>query len=213
MRRLLVLSAALAFAACASDPDASGEAEGGAVTPGAALSGEACLHGTWAADAEHTFRPETWERLMPQQEGAPQVRLHETAGRALVTFAPDGAMRQRFEDFRVTFDSEAGGQPMRLTLAMDGSNGARYTLDGDRLTFQPDAGANDIEATMSIEMDGRPVMEPQRMDGAMFEPQEGDAGGTAVTYTCRGDELLLDIAEAEEGGQVFFDDARYTRAD
>ncbi len=214
---LLALAAALTLTACGSDADAPADAAGAegaaAAAAPAAATGEACLHGTWAADAEHTFRPETFQRLMQGGEGGPDIRLVGTSGRALVTFATDGAMTQRFEDFALSLESAAQGMPLKMTMNMTGANAARYTTEGDRLTFQSDGGAggNTVRATTTVEVGGH-TLPPQEMDSGFFEAHEGDSGGTVVTYECHGDELLLDIASDEEAGQVFFNDARYTRA-
>ncbi|HLA64431.1 MAG TPA: hypothetical protein VK610_08370, partial [Rhodothermales bacterium] len=145
-----------------------------------------------------------------QQEGGPEMRLSETSGRALVTFAPGGEMTQRFEDFSVTIDSDIEGMTMRMTMNMTGANDARYTVTGNELAFQSDngAGENTMHVSTSIEMAGR-TMPAQEMDSSLFEAHEGDDGAT-VTYECSGDELLLDIA-ADAEGQIFFNDARYTR--
>src|SRR5690606_3416553 len=70
----LLLSLPL-LAACGDDPDPDFDAaapglpdveegampEAAAPAPGA--EGAACLVGTWAVDAEHSFRPEMWENL------------------------------------------------------------------------------------------------------------------------------------------------------
>ena len=216
---LLALAAVLTLSACGSDADAPGSAAGeaGGESGGAIASargGEACLVGTWAADPEHTFRPENFQRLMGGGgEGAPSIRLTGTSGRALITFEPGGGMNQSFDDFAIMFDADADDMAMKMTMALTGANESRYETEGDRLTFHPDGSpdGNTIHGTISMEMGGQ-TLPPQELDSAMFEAQGDNNGGTVVTYECNGDELLLDIATDAASGNMFFRDARYTRA-
>jgi hypothetical protein len=217
----LVLAAALVLSACASDPaadssdaGASDEAAAGDLAAGAAGGGEAsggvgCLHGTWAADAERTFRPEVWARLMPPEQGAPEVRFRDASGRALLTFEPDGTLRRRFEDFRVTMDmTMQGGRAVDVAMAMEGDDAARYAVDGDRLTFQAGTGPSGIRGRMTMRMDGRQMVD-QAMDAGLFAVSDDTSG--VLTYDCRADELLVDVAAPGDEPRLLFDDARYTR--
>jgi len=211
----VLLLALLALSACgddpAADPDLGADApgtdgveEGVPPVPDApALTGAACLLGTWAVDAERSFRPEVWESLAPG--GEVRFEYGGTSGRALLTFEPGGATRQAFEDFALTLNGDTPAGEMSTTVSMSGTAEGRYTVEGDRLLFEP--GEADLTTQARVHLGGNVVSNAAMDLESLFEG--GERGRT--TFICRGDELLLDIHEDAEGGRVLFDDARYTR--
>jgi hypothetical protein len=214
-RRALLLLSVLAFAACdreaeTVDPDLE-DATGAAAPPApeetapapAGLTRADCLVGTWAMDAEHSFRPETWASLAPG--GDTRFEYGGSSGRALLTFAAGGGARQQFERFSLTLNGDTSAGEMSTTVAFDGAAEGRYAVEGDRLRLTP--GEADLTSRVQATVGGRAVSSAEVDVESLFESGEG----SLLTFTCRGGELLLDVHESAEGGRVLFDDARYTR--
>ncbi|SRR5690554_2885951 len=200
---------ALTLAACADDPattpgapDTAPEAE--APTPSAS-GGAACLVGTWQADVESVYGPDFWERIMPRENGDFAFEFAGSEGRALVTFGPDGAFRQRFEDFTVSIDAAMPMGQMRSTVAMDGTAEGTYSVHGDRLDMTP--GTAHVSVTSSATMDGREMGTADLPFNDLFTSE----AGAVVTFTCSGDELLVDIEVPDS--EIDFEDIRYVRAE
>src|SRR5690606_14579715 len=91
------------------------------------------------------------------------------------------------------------------TVLMSGTADGRYTVEGDRLLFTP--GDANLTTRTRASVGGNEVANTETDLESLFESGER----SLTTFTCRGDELLLDIHESAEGGRVLFDDARYTR--
>ena len=154
-------------------------------------------------DAEQSFRPELWDTIAPG--GEVRFEFGGASGRALLTFGPDGATRQTFEAFEITLSGDTAAGEMRTTVQMDGTAEGRYAVEGDRLRFEP--GPADLTSRSRASLGGNQIADAEVDLESLFETGER----SLTTFTCRGDELLLDIHESAEGGRVLFDDARYTR--
>ena len=211
MTRLCWILPLLLLVACGdadtTDSDFAEEGETPAVdTPMASAGGADCLLGTWAVDAEHSFRPEVWDDLT---QGSNDVNFEfaGASGQALLTFERGGDARSDFEDFELTIDADTPAGAMSTTVAFDGTAASDYRVEGDQLLFEP--GPADLTSHVRASLGGREVMNSTMDFESLFETAER---GT-MTFDCRGDELLLDISAPESaGGQVMFENARYVRA-
>ena len=203
MRRASLLLLALTLAACDRDAETVDDFGEGEVPATAAASNADCLVGTWAVDAEYSFRPEMWDTLMPGGEVEFAYGGHD--GRALLTFGPDGSTRQTFEDFALSIEAETAAGEVLTTVEFDGTAEGRYAVEGDALRFTP--GEATLSSRARVSLGGREMATAMDEMESLFENGER----TLTTFTCSPDELLFDIHETPEGGRVFFDDARYTR--
>lgn len=228
VRSALVLSIALALAACGSEPAGTDAATGpeastqstdaphGAPTSAgptlpdggpeelaeetAASGAEACLVGTWEMDAAQTFRAEQFARIVPM-EGA-RFSFGGDSGRALLVFGPDGQARQRWDDFSVTINASVMGVSVGVVNQYEGTASARYTVEEGRLVFEP--GEADMSSTVIVNGQSRP--NPFATE-SLFE--QAERGRSA--FTCSGDVLTLDIRDPQND-ETLFTEVRYTRA-
>ncbi|NNF58707.1 MAG: hypothetical protein HKN04_10750 [Rhodothermaceae bacterium] len=211
MSRLCWILPLLLLAACGdadtTDPDFAAEGESPAAAAPMALAGGAdCLLGTWAVDAEYSFRPEVWDNLTQGSDDL-NFEFAGASGQALLTFERGGAARSDFNDFEITIDADTPAGAMNTTVALDGTAASSYRVEDDQLLFEP--GPAELTSSARATLGGREMMNSTMDFESLFETAER---GT-MTFDCQGDELLLDIsAPASAGGQVLFENARYVRA-
>ena len=142
-----VLVLALVLSACGSSGAAASTAAASDATAAPAAPG-ACLVGNWSLTDFSAYMNSIEQNISNNSKAAVTITSGDFTGKAVFTFNADNTSQFSADNFvqKFTLTTDVSGQKLDvpITLTVNGTSTAKYSVDGDKISFTDQQGGDTV---------------------------------------------------------------------